>query len=93
MNMMHRNATIVPITEAKDWSEQYEIGKYEAAAIERGIAREVEFCEELCRFLKLTVPEDNSAYVTARRDLRAAKSARDAIVKCHSIRVIPDEDQ
>ena len=92
MNMHHKAATLIPINgNQPDWSEKHEIGKLEARMIERAMELLVENYRVTERHLAVEGHREAARGVS--QLLRQAEALRKRASDCHSIRIIPDEDQ
>jgi hypothetical protein len=76
-----------------DPTEKYEIGAQEHDAHMDGLNREVEYWQSVFTFNRISGGLNNPATIGASEKLRWAKIARENVLRCHSIRVIPPEDE
>ena len=83
----------IPINAETDPTEKYEIGAQEHDAIMDALNDRVEYWRAVFDFNHIAGGFNNPATIAASEKFRWAKSAREKVLRCHSIRIIPDEDQ
>jgi hypothetical protein len=81
----------IKINAETDPTEKYEIGAQEHDAIMDALNDRVERWQEVFDFNHIMGGLNNPATIAASEELRWAKSAREKVLRCHSIRIIPDE--